>query len=163
MAISGHGLEESQKDTFIYDLRTDLDGWTPSHQLNIGRYFHACEKFKLDQSTIIVVAGGIGWDFGRFEKVEFLDLQLDSGWVLGKSLPIAVAAHVLAPSANGQGVLSIGGMTEHNGMTGDIHELQCNGSLDDCQWVTLKQKLEYPRELFGAMLIPDSLANELCN
>ena len=53
MAISGHGLEESQKDTFIYDLKTD--DWTPSHQLNIGRYFHACEKFKLDQSTIIDV------------------------------------------------------------------------------------------------------------
>ena len=166
IAISGHGLERMQKDTFVYDLKENQ--WTPSHQLNIGRLFHACEKFQLGKSTVIVVAGGMAPSGGsrdqRTETVEFLDFKSDSGWIFGQSLPHTVSSHVLVTSPSGRGVLSVGGLIKEDGnTTGDIYEMSCNGSLDDCEWVTLKQKLKNPRTNFGAMLIPDNLASELCN
>ena len=83
MAISGHGLEESQKDTFIYDLKTD--DWTPSHQLNIGRYFHACGILKDGNDYIIVVAGGAG-ETTYLSSVELYNLRSGTSWYAGPDM-----------------------------------------------------------------------------
>ena len=57
----------------------------------------------------------------------------------------------------------IGGMAGDGTILDMIHELKCTQSLQDCTWITLKQKLKYPRHSSVAMLIPDSLASDLCN
>ena len=62
-------------------------------------------------------------------------------------MPMKLGHHNMIPTPNAKGVLVIGG-TEM--------------MVEDCQWVTLQHKLRFARKAFVAMLIPDSLANELC-
>ena len=37
-------------------------------------------------------------------------------------------------------------------------ELKCSGSIQDCDWIKMDQKLEFPRSNAVATLIPDHLA-----
>ena len=82
----------------------------------------------------------------------------------GEPMPLYLGHHSMIPSPNGKGVLVIGGETRNsNGNFEDkIYELKCTNSLEDCKWTTLKQELKYGRKIFISMLIPDSLANDLC-
>ena len=75
----------------------------------------------------------------------------------------AIQRHNFIPTPDGKGVLSIGGWADGGDGEDNIYELQCTQSLQDCAWITLKQKLKYPRYSSLAMLIPDSLASDLCN
>ena len=74
----------------------------------------------------------------------------------------AIQRHNFITTPDGKGVLSIGGWAGGNGQD-RIYELKCTQSLQDCNWITLTQKLKYPRYSSVAMLIPDSLATDLCN
>ena len=70
--------------------------------------------------------------------------------------------HNMIPNSNGNGVLVIGGTPDFSENYDGIHELICVNGLKDCQWKTLEQKLKFARRAFVSMLIPDSLANDLC-
>ena len=73
-------------------------------------------------------------------------------------MPVNIFDHHILPTPDGKGVLFFGGEDQDK-----IFELKCNESLEDCKWITLQQKLKYPRFASVAMLIPDSLANEICD
>ena len=115
---------------------------------------------------IIAVVSGYSShrDSGRIPDVEFLDLQaINDGWIKGPDLPVSLTQHAMVPSPDGQGVLVIGGDVGNDNVQGSIYQLKCSStSLDSCYWITLEQKLKYAREAFVAMLIPDSLAQDLC-
>ena len=71
--------------------------------------------------------------------------------------------HYMITSPDEKGVIVIGGdLKPGNTQQDKIYELKCTNSLETCKWVTLQQKLKYARESFVAMLIPDSLAHDLC-
>ena len=75
-------------------------------------------------------------------------------------MPFQVSMHAMVTSPDGQGVLNIGG----HGDRKELLLLECpTNDLNDCDWKILKQELKSPRKLMAAMLIPDSLADDLCN
>ena len=78
-------------------------------------------------------------------------------------MPMKLGHHNMIPTHNGKGVLVIGGDFLPGPQQDDkIYELKCTDIVEDCQWVTIQQKLKYAKKAFVVMLIPDSLANELC-
>ena len=62
----------------------------------------------------------------------------------------------------GIGVVMSGGKDENNVMRAELHKLSCTSAISDCKWTTMKQKLAKPRKGHNSMLIPDSLAKDLC-
>jgi hypothetical protein len=64
----------------------------------------------------------------------------------------------LVPSPDGQGVIVIGGYstTDHADQS-SIYKLICDQL--ECKWSEMEQQLKIPRDLFVAMLIPDTLTN----
>ena len=68
----------------------------------------------------------------------------------------------LITNPNKNGVLLIGGDPDGTNRQDKIYELKCENTIENCEWMALPQKLKYARESFIAMLIPDSLAHDLC-
>ena len=95
--------------------------------------------------------------------MEFLEIGSNNGWIKGPDLPVSLNQHDMVPTPDGQGVLVIGGDIGSDEVQDSIYQLKCTSTnLDSCFWITLEQKLKYAREAFVAMLIPDSLAQDLC-
>ena len=163
MTIGGNN-GESMKTTFLYDFETKQ--WTPGPELNNPVAGHACAKFELLGKPIIVVASGYNSLYPgggkRIPDVEFLDLEANNGWVKGQDLPASLNQHRMVPTPDGKGVLVIGGDVGDDNVQDSIYELKCSSTLESCKWITLEQKLKYAREAFVSMLIPDSLAKDLC-
>ena len=112
----------------------------------------------------LVVAGGFG-DGGKLKSVEFLNLEHeDKGWHSGTTtdLPEAMAEFSMVPSLDQKSVFAIGG--DDGGKRNEILELSCDGTnVDSCNWENSPTSLKHPREDLVALLIPDSLVDELCN
>ena len=172
MVLGGLDGKDRNKKTWILNIEENT--WKPGLPLIDSRVSCACANFQLGSRNILVVSGG-GTD-----SVEFLDLEANTGWVKGyslsfktihsfgilqifisgKSLPFQVSMHAMVTSPDGQGVLNIGG----HGDRKELLLLECpTNDLNDCDWKILKQELKSPRKLMAAMLIPDSLADDLCN
>ena len=57
-----------------------------------------------------------------------------------------------------------GGLNSDGDLVDDMYKFECTtNSIDDCVWKTMEQKLKYVRGGHVSMLIPDSLAKELCS
>ena len=157
MVAGGFVAGAYTKDTWVLDLQTET--WSPSHPMITTRFNPMCTMFKIGDKAINVVAGG--WDgYGRTDLVEYFDYQANSGWIQGQPMPMEL--NLANMVSYGQGALVIGGKDNGNEVRTEIHQLVCGFSLSDCKWKTLDQKLEYPRSRHVSMLIPDSLAKELC-
>ena len=89
-----------------------------------------------------------------------MNLETNSGWVEGDLLPQGVNYHGLIAYQNG--VVSSGGKNADGDLIGEMFKLTCTNTISDCKWEVMKQKLQNPRWGHFSMLIPDSLANELC-
>ena len=162
MIASGHADTNYVLDTFVYDFAEDE--WTPSHLLNHGRGSPACGSFELKGKTILVV--GLGWasadaGYQYINSMEYLDWETNSGWVLGP--PMVKGLGIASMVTTSTGPLVVGGKDNDGVFFGDIYQLKCSSQLiAECQWKSMEQKLQYPRAGFVAMLIPDSLAKDLC-
>ena len=158
MIASGHADTNYVLDTFVYDFAEDE--WTPSHLLNIGRGTPACGSFEMKGKTVLVV--GLGYNGGYINSMEYLEWETNSGWVLGPPMvkPLGYGNLMVTTST---GPLVVGGKDNDGVLFGDIYQLKCSSQLiAECQWKSMEQKLQYPRGGFVAMLIPDSLAKDLC-
>ena len=51
--------------------------------MNKGRNSHGCAKMTLNGRTILVVAGGFGWDGRPSDSVEILDPSENNAWTEG--------------------------------------------------------------------------------
>ena len=147
MVIGGYAQGSTAK-TQIYDFETEV--WTPGHPLIYGRNKHACARIEVGNKPYVVVAGG-------YFPPSITDTVENQGWILGKKLPKAL----LYPSgiSLGSSMIVSGGVYSNDGM----YKFECStNSIDDCEWKTMEQKLKYGRGAHVSMLIPDSLAKELC-
>ena len=160
MIASGFANTDYVLDTFVYDFAEDE--WQSSHLLNIGRGSPACGSFKLKGKTILMVGLGYNGDAGGYiNSVEYLEWETNSGWVLGPPMVKALWGASMVTTSTGP--LVVGGKDNDGDFFGDIYQLQCSSQLiAECQWKSMEQKLQYPRAGFVAMLIPDSLAKDLC-
>jgi hypothetical protein len=81
-----------------------------------------------------------------------------SYFIAGPKLPKTLRGASLLPSPDGQGVIVIGGYsTTDNAYQSSIYKLICDEL--GCDWSEMKQQLKIARQLFVAMLIPDTLTN----
>ena len=150
--------------TYIFDFETEE--WTPGHPLIYNLNKHACARIEVGNKPYIVVAGGYvnfgGGNKSMTDTVEILDLVENQGWIPGKKLPKALNA----PSgvSLGSSMIVSGGLNSDGDLVDDMYKFECTtNSIDDCVWKTMEQKLKYVRGGHVSMLIPDSLAKELCS
>ena len=158
MVIGGYAQGSTAK-TQIYDFETEV--WTPGHPLINARNGHACARIEVgDKPYILVVAGY--FPPSKSDTVEILDLVANQGWIQGKKLPKAL--YVPSGISLGSSMIVSGGLNSANGLVDDMYKFECTtNSIDDCEWKTMEQKLKYVRGGHVSMLIPDSLAKELCS
>ena len=152
--VTGGYTQGSTAKTQIYDFETEV--WTPGHPLINSRSKHACGRIEVGNKPYILVAGGYSPP-SKTDTVEILDLVENQGWIQGKKLPTALDY----PSgiSLGSSMVVSGGVYSNDGM----YKFECcTNSIDDCEWKTMEQKLKYGRGAHVSMLIPDSLAKELC-
>ena len=164
MVTGGHSENEDyDKSTWIYKF--DEDDWESGPPLNDGRSDLACGSFKHQGKIIAVVAAGYACCGATYTNiVEYWVVDSDFGWVQGPPVPtfgLSMANMITTP--DGKGVLFIGGGAGNAKVTDEIFQLVCpTTNLASCQWKKLPQKLQYARRGQVSMLIPDSLAKDLC-
>ena len=115
-----------------------------------------CARIEVGNKPYVVVAGGYSHP-SITDTVEILDLVENQGWTQGKKLPKAL----FHPSgiSLGSSMIVSGGVYSNDGM----YKFECStNSIDECEWKTMEEKLKYGRGAHVSMLIPDSLAKELC-
>ena len=152
--------EQYTDETHIFDLETEE--WTSGPKLINGRAGHTCARFEVGQVPHIVVVGGY-FTPARSDKVEILDLsKIDSGWIQGPKMLRAGNMYSSVTNPKGTGIILSGGFNLNGEPQNDMYEFDCKDSINDCQWTKLEQKLKNPRMGHVSMLIPDSLAEELC-
>ena len=158
MLIGGYDTGYTD-ETFIYDFETEA--WTPGHPLINGRNGHACARIEVGTKPYIVVAGGY-FTPSKTDKVEILDVVENQGWIQGKKMPKAL--NVPSGVSLGSSMIVSGGINTAGDLVDDMYKFECTtNSIDDCEWKTMEQKLKYVRGGHVSMLIPDSLAKELCS
>ena len=128
-----------------------------------GRTGHTCARIEVGNKPYIVVVGGYFHSFAsKTNTVEVLDLVANQGWIQGKKLPKAL--NVPSGVSLGSSMIVSGGLNSVNALVDDMYKFECTtNSIDDCVWKTMEQKLKYVRGGHVSMLIPDSLAKELCS
>ena len=151
------GNPEYTDETHIFDFETEL--WTPGPALINGRAGLTCSRIEVGQVPYIVVFGGY-YTPDTTDKVEILDLSKMSAWVQGPKMLKPGRRYSSVTNPKGTGMIISGGIGQKIRKT--IYEFDCKDSIDNCQWTELEQKLEYARAGHISMLIPDSLAKELC-
>ena len=151
------GNPEYTDETHVFDFETEL--WTPGPLLINGRSGHTCSRIEVGQVPYIVVLGGY-YTPDTTDKVEILDLSSMSGWVQGPKMLEAGRRYSSVTNPKGTGLIISGGL--YSEVKETMFEFECKDSIDDCQWTKLEQKLAYARAGHISMLIPDSLAQELC-
>lgn len=160
--VTGGNSGNANKKTYYHNFKNGE--WSDGPELLNARYMHACKSFYLNNEKTLVVAGGIG-DEGKLKSVEFLSLEHeDKGWYSGNTtdLPEAMAEFSMVPSLDHKSVFAVGVVV--GGKRDCILELSCDGTnLDSCNWENSPTKLKHPRENLVALLIPDSLVDELCH
>ena len=163
MVTGGHSENDDyDKSTWIYKF--DEDNWESGPPLNDGRSDLACGSFKHQGKIIAVVAAGYACCGATYTNiVEYWVVDSDSGWGQGPPVPtfgMSMANMITTP--DGKGVLFIGGGIPSK-MSDEIFQLVCpTKNLASCQWKKLSQKLQNARRGQVSMLIPDSLAKDLC-
>ena len=158
MVTGGKINEIHTKDTWVFDFLTET--WVQSHPMITERFNHMCAMFKITEKPIVVVAGGWNQVETSIDLVEYLDFHANSGWIQGQPLPTKLRVATMV--SYGTGALVIGGKNYWHQLRKEIYRLDCKSSLSDCQWKTMEQELKYPKSRHVSMLIPDSLAKELC-
>ena len=160
--VTGGNSGNPNNKTYYHNFKTGL--WTDGPELHNARYMHACKCFYINGEKTLIVAGGFG-DGGKLKSVEFLSLEHENkGWHSGTTtdLPEAMAEFSMVPSLDQKSVFAIGG--DDGGKRNEILELSCDGTnVDSCNWENCATTLKHPREDLVALLIPDSLVDELCN
>ena len=159
MLIGGYDKNGYSAETYIYDFETEV--WTLGHPLINARNGHACARIEVgDKPYILVVAGY--FPPSKSDTVEILDLVANQGWIQGKKLPKAL--NVPSGVSLGSSMIVSGGLNSDGDLVDDMYKFECTtNSIDDCVWKTMEQKLKYVRGGHVSMLIPDSLAKELCS
>ena len=149
--------EEYTDATHVFDFETEA--WTPGPELINGRSGHTCSRIKVGQVPYVVVFGGY-YTPDTTDKVEILDLSTMSAWVQGPKMLEPGRRYSSVTNPKGNGLIISGGI--YTELKDTMYEFECQDSIDNCQWTKLEQKLEYARAGHISMLIPDSLAKELC-
>ena len=150
---TGQSEEESYVTAQTYYYYVHDGQWYPGSNLNFAREFHACSSIHFGNQygeALIVVAGGRDEDGNALDTVEFL-LEDDGSWFSGPKLPKPLFGHSMITLADNR-VIVIGGQ-DGKEASQDIFELVCDFSSFgvDCEWITLEQKLAYPR--FGMTVV----------
>ena len=119
-----------------------------------ARYHHGCSTFWLNGEQIITVSSGLS--VGSSKTVEFLNLNNEIiQWISGPDLPDSYRWSGTQMVSNGDTLFFV------NTYDNVFLRLECGESLQDCQWITMQQKLEFPRGNAFATLISDYLTD--CN
>ena len=159
--VTGGNSDTRNYDSSTWIYKFDDDAWEDGPPMNEGRSGQACGTFENQGKTIAVVVGAYGTN-GYVNTVEYWVVDSESGWEVGPPLPtFAMNMGNLIASPDGKGLLHIGGGTSGK-VTGEIFQLVCPKNLASCQWEKLPQKLQHARRGQVSMLIPDSLAKDLC-
>ena len=75
-------------------------------------------------------------------------------------MPVAMNLQTMV--SYGIGVVIAGGKDVDGVIRDELHRMTCSSAISDCYWTTMEQKLKQPRWAHVSMLIPDSLAKDLC-
>ena len=128
--------------------------------LNVERYGHSCGKMISNGKIVLVVAGGRD-QFRYLESIEILDPSSGKGWIigtfnnivnfshlfdsfiLGPSLPFSLYGSTMVTSADGHGVIVMGGYNDSSGE--DSNEMFEVKDINFGTWALLPQKLHYAR------------------
>lgn len=137
----GNGPETSRK-TWIFDSTKNFRV-TRGPDLKEGRFWHSCGKFNYNGKDVIAVVGGAN-ENGYMNSVELLDpSSFSNSWFFGANLPFPLGNSALVTSADGKGMVMIGGKSGTEALD-VLLEYQYGYSGDT--WTRVQRKLEYPRE-----------------
>ena len=137
----------NNRQTWFYNA----NGWTRGPDMIESRERHGCSSFWLNGVEIIAVSPGYG---SSGTSIEFLNLnQENPQWIQGASLPDYYYDN------RGHQMVSNNEILFYINTNDNIFlRLDCQ-SLQDCHWISLDQKLEFPRVNAVVSLIPDNLSN----
>ena len=131
--------------------------WIEGPQLQNGRLNHACAIWNIKDKKVVVVVGGyerIGGQTIGHTSSELLEIFGTGGtnqWIYGPNLDFKLKQSSIAQNSYGKqnDIFVFGGkeIDNTNAEVNHIFRLTCQDQnlLNTCQWITLPQKLQFPR------------------
>jgi len=158
LIMGGHNGSSISRQTYFINMSNNTVTNGPS--LLTGRQYFACSALNVNGEDYIIVAGGDG--IGAANSTEYLQkANYASGWKKSVDLPVELEWHEIVAS---KGFLyTIGGYIDDS-IGNDIYKFECTNSITNCSWNKIPTKSQQNDRYYTvAMLIPNELANKLCN